>query len=358
MKAEDVVNQLRAIVPVYSDRFTNTISLTLNWAAGIVTATSISPHTLETGDAVTISGAEAPFPISDLTFSGSIATAVTSVDHDLTEKYQKTIGVIGADQAEFNGEFDLLSVPNRRTFNYRLTSTPPISPATGSIMLLDPLFQGYKGVFNVTVVDPNTFTYPFSRELGSPAQGNPLLHLQPRISSAIDIRRLADSYTKQPTDNYWAFVVMGDVATSRDRAILSDATETLGAGDKKRVRQIEPFNVYVFAPTTTEIAARTARDSMEEVKLALLKALYGWVAPSVFSDTDQIQIAPTGDGFAEYTKAYYVHRFDFERSIDLVADDAVPSAFSRAWRDTIMQFTNPDGEVTMSAQVDQDDIPL
>jgi len=360
MKMTDIINQLRAIVPIYSDFFTTQTEISsLSYSVGTVTAVTGANHNLVTGNTVTITGAETPFEIASMSESGLIVDVQTVVAHDLTFGYQSSVRIQGVVESEYNGEFELVDVPNRFTFSFKINAAPSGQPTVvaGSTFMIDPNFIGYNGVHSVTVLDATTFTYAAPEPISSPALGLPLLNTSPRISGAIDGDAMVDAYTKHGSNQYWAFVAMGSVTTSRDRSIQSDASATTSAADRKRLRQIEPFSVYVFAPTTEEIAARVARDSMQEVKKALFKALFGWKAPSVFSETTQIEVTPTGDEFSAYNKAFYVHRFDFERALDMVQADAVEPGFNRAWRDTTFSFTNDFNEVIMNTYLNMDDEP-
>ena len=154
-------------------------------------------------------------------------------------------------------------------------------------------------------------------------------------------------------------MVLSDTQTSQNRGIESDATETLTNQDNMRVRQIESLNVYVFAPATTTIAARQIRDDIEaDVKPAIMRSLLGWVAPTVYQDEKWCMLTPTNDGFAEYNGSYYVHRFGFERSLDLVTGDSVGAGLTRAWRDTTLQSLNDNNETTQQTEVNMDSDPL
>ena len=361
MKAEDIIEQMRAVVPFHTALFSTQLPATLNNVAGTITAdTSPTAHGVSPGDTVTINGALTPFSIDTLTFdSGTgIVTGVTINDHDLTEKWQENIIITGANESEYNGTFALLTVVNRKTFTYAITTTPA-SPATGTIFMQDPLNTGYTGAITVlTIPTVDSFTYAAVGNPETPAQGTPVVNVAPRISGAISQERVIEAYSAQNQSEYWAFVVLEDVTTNRDRAIKSDADQQIAADTKKRLRQLEPFSIYVFAPTSDEIAARAVRDSMEEVKKAFLKALYGFKAPSIFSDQVWCEIVPLGDGFSAYNTAYYVHRFDWQRVVDFVQDDALDPAFTRAWRDSQLDFLNTFGTVTMSTTIDMDETPL
>lgn len=91
---------------------------------------SKSDVTLETQSTVTI--AEIQTTIIDLTLLGSVVTAVTASDHNLASGVFPTIS--GANEAGYDGTF-VVTVIDNLTFTYIPTTTPSISPATGTIVV-------------------------------------------------------------------------------------------------------------------------------------------------------------------------------------------------------------------------------
>ncbi|MEG2560323.1 MAG: hypothetical protein RSA22_11785 [Acinetobacter sp.] len=69
--------------------------------------------------------------INSLTASGTTVTAVFSAAHNLMK--HQVITLTGADQAEYNIESRVLSVPNATTITFQLNVAPSVSPATGAI---------------------------------------------------------------------------------------------------------------------------------------------------------------------------------------------------------------------------------
>lgn len=359
MKLEQIINQLRSVVPLFTDLFSDAQSCTLTFAAGTVTCVTGAAHGLSVSDVVTISGALSSFAVSTMTRVDNVVTVVTVNDHDLTEDWQPTIAISGAVETDYNGVHTLETVPNRRTFTFTITTTPT-TPATGTILMTDPLSTAYGGSHVVTAVNSSTeFEYEIGLSPESPAGGVPVLNVSPRISGGISEERIDAVYTEQGENEFWMFCVHGDSLTSRNRGIDSDAIQTLAEGQKIRVRSTEALNIYVFCPSTETIAARQIRDVIEvDVKPAIVSALLGFIPDSVFSDEKWCMLAPTSDGFASYNGSYYVHRFDFERSIDLVVEDGVDPAPTRAWRDTQISRLNEFGETIMQTDIDMDDVPL
>ena len=69
--------------------------------------------------------------VSSLSASGSAATALFSSAHNL--KQGQVVRINGANQAEFNGEHRVLTVPNSNTVTFELASTSNTTTATGTI---------------------------------------------------------------------------------------------------------------------------------------------------------------------------------------------------------------------------------
>lgn len=70
-------------------------------------------------------------PVSTLTAVGTTVTAVFSTTHNLMQ-YQ-VLKIAGANQAEYNGEHRILTVPNATSVTFQLASTPSATTATGAM---------------------------------------------------------------------------------------------------------------------------------------------------------------------------------------------------------------------------------
>lgn len=70
-------------------------------------------------------------PVSTLTAVGTTVTAVFSTAHNLMQ-YQ-VLKITGSNQAEYNGEHRILTVPNATSVTFQLASAPSVTTATGSI---------------------------------------------------------------------------------------------------------------------------------------------------------------------------------------------------------------------------------
>lgn len=364
MKAEDVIKQLRAVVPKLTDVFSSTISVTSLSRSGTTVTALSTDHGLTTGNYVTIKGAYEKNGLTSLTFADGVASATTTSDHDLTEKgssqpytldfNQATVS--GATESEYNGTFDVLSAVNRRNFTYSVTGTPA-SPATGAPVLHQ---DAYNGRYQVTVVDSDTFTYQISTTPNSPAAGSITAEKEARISGAVSIERAFNGYTKQLAGELWAFVIIGDPTISKDRSIFSDATSTRSKQDEWRERIIEPFSVFVFVPSTKTISSRPSRDLAEDIRPILYKSLVGSQLPTTFTDEGWSMITPVGDRLSGEASngAFYVHEYQFERVVDVTYEDTVGNEDTVAFRDFDFDIVFEQEQGNLSASVDLDDEPL
>lgn len=363
IKAQTIITQLQDVLPAQTSLFTEAdISITTLTRSGTtVTAVTASVHGLVTGNFVFVDGAKSPISITSITRVGTIATVVTATNHDFTEGFDQTAEITGADQTDYNGTFTIITVANRRTFTYTVSGSP-VTPATGTIFVLNNLSTGYNGRHSVTVTNTTTFTYEITQTPLSPAQGSPVIKKGLRISGAVSMVKAVDAYTSHNLNELWGFVVLGDVFASKDRSISTDATTTFAGGDEFRQRVICPFDIFVITPTTSSIAGRQARDQMEDVAVAFFKSLLRSKLATVLTCSGTYDITFVGHRFVAFADAYYVHQFQFETVTDITYDDTIPDDFNIAFRDVSLDFQNPnetdDDNTIMTADVDLDDTPL
>lgn len=390
----DYVNILNAKAPITISSITRDIPiLSIERSGQTAVVTTNGNHNLPDGTNVTISGADQTeynvtvnitvlsrskfsylvngAPITPATGIvslrlTSLAIATTISDHDLTESQRLdgqplTVDIEGADQTEYNGINNLIVVPNRQTFIYEIDGDPA-TPATGTIYLRNnnPI-RGYNGRFEVTVVDPTTFTYQVSSTPESPAQGSPIVRAKHRISKSASLLRANDSYTKQAQNNLWAYVVLENATASQSRQTVTDATARISIGTAFRQPRIEQFSVYVFVPTTNEIAAANARDLMSDVARYLFKSLLGVKLPTYFTNKRHDGIVWSGEANVTDVTAYYIHQFIFETTVDITGCDIIEPSDSVAFRDINIDYSSnikSSDDIIMQSEINLDDDPL
>lgn len=349
MKGSDVVKQLMAGISKQTNQFTTELSVTSLTSSGTTATVGVIAHGLGVGDLLSIVGSRVDAPIASIDRVDNVATVETSVDHDLTfDRVQSaelnavgktlTIEIDGANEPEFNGTFELLSVDNRTHFTFRVDDSGPTS-STGSPFLLDGVALGYNGTFNVvSVPDVDTLSYTTVASDLPDGTGTIILRKNFRIGRTVDFDRAEKIYTKQNTDDLVAFVEISDVAASKDRKTESDATANLGRGNSTRQQLIFPFVVYIFVNTTEELSGSAAKDLMTDVRGVLFKSLIGKVFSSGLACESSNAVVFVGDGTLKYDTATYVHMFQFETVADITFGDSIGVDDNVAFRDIDLGF--------------------
>ena len=361
MRASDIVNQLAVLLPGLVDDFTDQFSVSsLTRSGTTVTITTSTAHGLVVGKQVNITGAETPIAITSIARVGIVATMVTGADHDMTENAGFDVQTSGATEAEFNGTFNLLSVPNRRTITF-LVDDSGATTATGAPLLLNGSnpFQSYNGLKVITVVPTaTTFEYEITDStLFSPASGTITAKTNPRISAAVEFERVLDAYTKQPQDKAWLFVVMGDAVADKNRNIDTDSTDNIQRGNYFNQRLIQNVQLFVILPTVAEIAGRSSRDRCAELLKPICQSILTAKFPTLVENNNN-PLMLTGHGLQAYNTAFYAHQYAFEATVQLGPSDIFEPTDDVAFRDIDITMGLDVGTETFTTDINLDDTPL
>ncbi len=363
MRASDFVEQLAIRLPSLADDFTTNNSVSsLTRVANTVTVVTTEDHNLAVGEAVNISGAFTPISISSIDRVGIVATLITDSDHDFTETIGfLTVEIEGATESEFNGSFKRLRVLNRRTITFQVDDSGPTS-STGSPLLLNgsSFLQSYNGLKAVLTVPTTTsFTYNIEDStLFTPASGTIVARKKPRISAAVTYGRILQSYTKQQVKQLWLFIVMGDGIVQKNRRIEVDSTDNLQKMQFFNQRITQAVTLYLFSPTTDEIAARDARDRAEELLKPICQSILLSKFDTLLSCSLDNPLQFNEHGAHDYNTAFYVHRYTFEATLSMSFEDTVGPDEDVAFRDISMTIGLNVGTETFDTSIDLDDEPL
>ena len=361
MRASDIVNQLAIYLPALADDFTTQIAVSsLTRSGTTVTATTAAAHGLSVGKQANITGAQTPIVINSINRVGIVATMVAASDHDITENAGFDVQISGATEPEFNGTFTLANVPNRRTIKFLVDDSGPTS-STGSPLLLNGSnpFQSYNGLREVTAAPTaTTFEYEVTdTTLFTPASGTIVAKTSPRISAAVDFDSLIEAYTKQAVDDAWLFVVLGDAIADKNRHINTDSTDNIQAGNYFNQRLIQNVQLFVFLPSSGEIAGRSSRDRCEELLKPICSSVLAVKFPSLVEGSNN-PLMLTGHGLQAYSSAFYAHQYAFEATIQLGPSDIFIPSDDVAFRDVDMTVGIDVGTETFETLIDLDDEQL
>ena len=374
MKAQDIVDKLSAIIPLYTDGFSESVGITSITPAG-VTASVVTDtaHNLVDGQNVAIINADAPVQIDTGTFlrTGSQAEFETLQDHDLTLSQRdiaaggKTITISGATEAEFNGTFQLMRIANRRKILIAVTDAGPTT-ISGSPIVENANGGIFNGLFPVTNIGTTSFDYTLPVSYPLPAVvDNARVQVSLRVLSVLDIEQyLDDVYTKQAIDDDVLVVQLGDVTQSKKRTEESDAASSTSGEYSYTPVLVQPFAIYVIQNVTDELTGSQARDKIED---EYVPAIFRSVLRAKFDSGftyDQYRATFTGHGVFAFSdnngknKAIYAHEITFEQLTQLSKVDMVGPDDNVAMRDVDYTLTTDLGTGVLTAEVDLDEEPL
>jgi len=320
MKASSIVNRIKAVLATYTEGFSNLIDInTLTCATTTITANTINPHGLNTGDYVTIKGAKEPITLTTLTRSDNIVTAVSATDHKLIDpsKYSAQwlpimVEISGANPAEYNGSFKLLTVADDNTFTFEITTTPA-SPAVAAGQLLLKDESGYNGYKQITVTTPNDFTYSTLQTLQSPAAGTIKMSVATKVSGVASPNNIVEYYNKNGAGvlDDRIFVYIDDDVVYRNDTVGNDISSQQNSNLDYFYQLQESFSIFVVTPGKDSLQGIQAADRARSYRVPLLKAIANFQFESDLTDTNYQPAYYTGSSTDDYIKAFYVQRFDF-----------------------------------------------
>lgn len=354
MNTERIILQLQKKLPTLSPYFSDRIHpSTVTILSQVVTIQTENPHGLTEGSLVSISGIPSSNPVASFVESETEVELTLSTDHDYTLNpgavldLEQEVRIYDQDLAEYR-TYRLKRVPNRRKLILYRDDFGPLDE--DNAYFVDEIFSGYgyNGLKTIlSVPAPTIFTYSAGMDLNVPVglvADIGFICTNPRISGAINIETILDSYTEQPLDNVWAFVVLGDFAGNKDRRNQNDAISTQGRQSSFYQKIVGGFSVYIIVPNKGEVLTKTngraARDLVELIRRPLFQSLLGVNLTADLGCPGQGVITYAGDGFFQYNGAFYVHEFNFQQVIDITEEDTAIQDFERAFRDIAVAHRN------------------
>ena len=363
MKAADIVLQLAAKVPQFTDLFTtNSTIVSMVRTTTTMLVTTSAAHGFTVGQGVSITGSQVPITIDSLTRIGTLGILQTDFDHDVTLGAPGAVEISGATEPEFNGAFTVVSVPNRREIKFTMVDTGP-TVATGSPILENgaSALQQFNGLFSVDAVPTSTsfeYTVPNSSLLDPIVSASTFAKSSARVSAALSLERISDAYTKQEVSDLWMFVVLNDTSASKNRTILSDATDNIQRSQYYRQQLLQTVSVYVVIPTSGEIAARQARDLAEDIFRPICQSILFERFDTQLFVGKHNPLHFLSHGFALYNTSYYIHQYVFEQVADLQFEDTIGFSEDVAFRDIFFDMGVDLGTARLTAEIDLDEEPI
>lgn len=279
-------SQLPAITPYFSDQSEITSITSTN---GVATVTTNQDHNLIGNDVITITDAIIAVPVIEIVITSGIGVLKTQADHGMTYGFDykakisnpdTPLRMRGSSNGLLNGDFIAVGVPNRFNVQFK-TSLPDGAYQPDGAKVLSYAYASLNGRKEVLLVpSPNTFTFTIDSVEDYETITPCVLHTNIRITGAADVERAEQFYTNLESQGYtenkfYLFVTFGNSVVSKDRNSLNDATSIIELGNDPRLKVIEDLDLNVFCPSSEDALCFELRDTLEDVKLALIGTMYG-----------------------------------------------------------------------------------
>lgn len=370
MKSADILEQLSKEIPKYTPDFSSYVAVQSIVPTGSIALVTSNSHGIIENQRVAINGAHAPVQIDVASFlrTGTTATFETLQDHDFTLSERdkasggKTLTIIDANEAEFNGSFSIIKVHNRRKLSINVLDSGSLT-ISGAAKVDDANGALFNGLFTAVNVTANTFEYTLPIAYALPATGNITVQTEIRISAVLDFDYyLRAIYTKYPINDNSLVVQVGDVVRSKNKDEKSDASDSTTGNYAYNPKLTQQFAVYIIQNMTDTLGGAAARDKVESEYIpALFKALERCQLDSGFTYSEQKVIFEGHGGYAfddAKGKAIYAHEVTFTMNADI---DRVADTFNGdinvAMRDVDYSITTDLGTGLLLASVDLDEEP-
>lgn len=359
MRLADVTRQLQLLLPKYTDLFSDVLDISSIVATvTVATITTSTVHKLDNDNAVVMSDVGTNTTIAGVSQDGLIFTFTTGTDHDITldSPDHENVTLDGFTDSAWNGSFELIDVPNRRSFEVKSVNAIPV--LNGNEILQEVRSDGVNGRYKATVTSPTEFTIEGTFLASNYSGGK--VSTKVRVAGAVSLDRAINQYTEQKLSELWAFVLMADVQVSKNRDTRDDSDASLPTGTEMRQRAMDGFEVLIFQNTTEDIAATDAIDiARHDLFLPLLKSVYGARFDSGLSGDTDFRTIFVSQGLVNYSKSVLIYSYKFQALYDLTDGDTVEPSDTRAYRDiSSTQSVGGDDTLDMTVTVDLDKQPV
>lgn len=330
------MKHIKTYLPRFTDRFTETLTVSAaSMGAGNILSLTSTAHGKTTGQYLMITAGTVRNVLTASVLDSPTVEFTTGYDHDLTRPNlpnDDDFLQLGGFGNVWDGEHEIIDVPNRRTFNVNLPEGETLAPALdGNQYLIEALPLGVYQIDTVPDVDTITIDLSSARDLPVGLVDDIVVISGFRIAAAADINRARNIYSTQAQGDAYLFVIMTDTDVSKDRNMLNDSIAELTRKDLMVLRLLQSFSTTVFLPTSEDLSGVDAQNlAYDEIFTALLKTLFGY---SITGGMYKAVSVPSGMGPGEYNSAFYTHVYDWQLPFIINWADGMPIEPDRAFRD-------------------------
>ena len=356
----EITLHLKTYLPIFTDKFTDLMTvISASVDSSNILSVNVEAHGKNAGDQIALTAGTTRNILTVAALDGDTVQFTTTSDHDLTKPSlpldDQTLTLVGFGSV-WDGEHDIIDVPNRRNFNIDLPSGETLAPTiTGAEYLIESITANLYTI--ATVPDVDNFTIDLSSLPPLPVGTVDGINIISgfRISAAADFKRAQAVYTEQT--KAYLFLIMTDTDVSKDRHTFNDGVASFTPQDLNKLIVLRNFSTVVFLPTGADLSGADAQDlAYGSISSSLLQALFS--APFSTGATKYVSV-PSGDGPAEYNTAYYAHTYDWQIPDTITYEDGFLPLNDVAFRDiaqTLRLFNDSEAEMTVNINLDEEEL--
>lgn len=354
----DVVAQLIGNFPLHTDEFTELVDAGIDSAYVKPSKRDIviefdGDHGVTTGEKLIIAGAEVKNTIASFSVDDCLATVELDYEHDFEDGTSKKLVVDGTG-TDYDGKHTILSVESNKSLI--ISAIAGVAAPSDGHVWEDRDYCGNQ-VATASVTSSSILEYAIdddSPDLPPLELRNVNVIKGVRVAGCADPERSISMYSKIGAGKTWCFVMYPSDTVSHDRHALTDAVATFTAGDEGRIRMLSEFDIAVIMPVETMGGAEEVERMNGEIKLALIKSLFG-IKDDDLDDGQSFRMVYTGSSNMQYDTTKLVRLFSFQVPHDFtfdIAEGATPMTV--ALRDALfgMQISDNDDAGIFNADVD------
>lgn len=317
MLGNQIQNRLRQVLSNYTDDFSDVVNITSLTKNNTIITANAPNHGLLTGDYITIKGAKRRVDIQSISYANGVATLQLAEHHNLFIETNTTINIIDCSIAGYNGTKNVNQYPDFYTIEF---ASQDYGNANDGYILLDDniYFNGYK---QITKIDGNSFSYGVSDSISNNnAYGTITFNKASRIQHIGSNERAVDFF-KNDTSKKWMFIILGDERVEESGATLN--TDSYSTNQTYYFKTLLEFSIFVAIPTQNSKVASAEADLARSYLKPILKSIANYRFISNLTQDKYQPCLYIGNGTDAYDIAFYIHRFDFAITGEIIDNDGV-----------------------------------